>query len=58
MFPLLARASLVDESFVEDVMASVSSIKPVLVLDPDQTSFSKWAGMLPTAIGSMDPEKV
>ena len=48
----------VDESFVEAVMASVASIKPVLVLDPDQTSFSKWDGMLPTAIGSMDPVKV
>ena len=58
LYPLLARSSTVDESFVEAVMASVASIKPVLVLDPDQTSFSKWDGMLPTAIGSMDPAKV
>ena len=58
MFPLLARASQLDESFVLDVMASLASIKPVLVLDPDQTVFSKWDGMLPTAISATDPVKV
>ena len=39
-------------------MASLASIKPVLVLDPDQTSFSQWGEMLPTAIGTIDPQKV
>ena len=40
-------------------MASLASIKPVLVMDPDQTSFSQWEEMLlPTAIGTIDPQKV
>ena len=40
-------------------MASLASIKPVLVLDPDQTSFSQWEEMLlPSAIGTIDPQKV
>ena len=40
-------------------MASLASIKPVLVLDPDETSFSQWEEMLlPTAIGTIDPQKV
>ena len=57
--PLLARAaSLVEDSFVEDVMGRLGSIKPALVLDPDQKSFMKWAGTLPAAIGATDPEKV
>ena len=56
--PLLVRPSTLDDSFVRDVMASLASIKPVLVLDPDQISFSQWDEMLPTAIGTTDPQKV
>ena len=54
----LVMGSQVGESFVEDVMASLASNQPVLILDPDQTSFSKWTGMLPRVIESMDATKV
>ena len=57
MLPLVV-GSQVDESFVEDVMESLASNQPVLILDPDQTAFSKWSGMLPRAIGSMDATKI
>lgn len=54
----LVMGSQVDETFVEDLMESLASNQPVLILDPDQTAFSKWIGMLPRAIGSMDATKI
>ena len=58
LFPLLAGSSLVDKSFVEDVMASIFTNKPILIFDSDSTSFSEWAGMMPFAMSSMDQAKV